>query len=188
MTERSDRTPDLSHQVEEGSSRPIVATSRCEVRIARSSMMGSTEAPQQGGGTRDDAVALRHAKADGASGEAGRVLAAQDDARPAASVIALLAVVSLKERADLVRERMNAAARPIFASFASFARRRGVPLAHLQEAIDGSKPLAHPEIVRRLGGALHSEEMRSVIASNADPALVPLNVRAGIAKMMAQDL
>lgn len=185
MTERSGPTPDLSHRVEDGSSRPIIATSRCEVRIARSSMMGSAEAPRSGDGTRGDAVALRHAEADGASGEVGRVLGAQGDARPAASVIALPAVASLKERADLVRERTNAAARPILESF---ARLRGLPLGRLQKAIDGPRPLAHLEVVRRLGGALHSEAMRSGIVSHADPTLVPLNVRVGAAKMMAQAL
>lgn len=185
MTDRSDPTGDLSHHVEDSSPRSIVAISRCKVRIVRSSKMESTEAPSPGGGTRHGAIALRQAEADEASGEAGRVLRARDDAPSAAAVVALPAVVSLKERADLVRERTNAATRPILESF---ARRRAIPLERLQAAIDGSIPLTHPEVVRRLGGALHSEAMRNQIVSHADPTLVPLNVRAGVAKMMAQDL
>lgn len=86
-------------------------------------------------------------------------------------------------RGQIVRERLNAAARPILYRF---ARRRGMRVERLQDVIDGSMPLTHPEIVSRMGGALYSEDMRSVIAINADPALVPLKVRSGIAKMTAQ--
>jgi hypothetical protein len=88
-------------------------------------------------------------------------------------------------RGNLVRERLNAAARPILCAF---ARRRGVLTRRLQAVIDGPRPLVDPPVVRQLGGALHSEAMRDAIASNADPALVPLKVRAGLATMLAQAL
>lgn len=204
MTDRSGPRRDPSQRGEDSSSQSIVATLHCKVRIVRFSTMEGMEVPCPEEGVPDDAVAPRHAEADRASGAAARILGAQDDTRLAAfdleirgddlgrndaaiaaSMVALPATMSSKARGDLVRERMNAAARPILESF---ARRRGMPLERLQEAIDAPRPLTHPEIVRRLGGALHSEDMRGVIAANADPALVPLKVRAGLAKMMAQDL
>lgn len=140
MTDRSGRTRDPSHHVEGGSSRSIVSTSRCKVWIVRSSTMECTEAPRPGDGSPDDAVALGQAEAEGASGKAGRVHRGQDDARPPTSVVALPAVVSLKERPDLVRERTNAAARPI----PSFARRRGLPLGRLRKAIAAGPGRSRP--------------------------------------------
>lgn len=203
MTDFNDPGRDSSHRAEDGSSRSVVSISRQEAPIVRSSTMESMEVLGQEDGS-PDVVAPRHTEADVAPGEGERVLGTQDDARPAASglvvqtfdlgwsgvairasVVALPATVPSKVRGDLVRERMNAAARPILESF---ARRRGMPLERLQEAIDGPRPLTHPEIVRRLGGALHSGEMQGMIASQADPALLPLKVRAGVANMAAQDL
>lgn len=108
-----------------------------------------------------------------------------DDATGTALDTASPVHVSADILASRVREQVNAAARPIFEAF---ARGRGIPLRPLQKAIDGPAPLTNPRIMLRLGGALHSEAMRNVIASHADPALVPLKVRAGLAKMLAQDL
>ena len=84
-----------------------------------------------------------------------------------------------------VRRRMNAAVRPILEAF---ARCQGLWSKRLLGAIGGPTPLTHPVIVRELGGALHSEAMRSAITANASFALVPLQVRAGLAKLMAQEL
>lgn len=95
------------------------------------------------------------------------------------------AVGSEPSRSEEIRRRLNAAARPILESF---ARRQGLSSKRLLGAIAGPTPLTHPAVARDLGGALHSEVMRSAIAANADPALVPLQVRAGLAKLMAQDL
>lgn len=95
------------------------------------------------------------------------------------------AVGSEPSRSDDVRRRMNAATGPILEAF---ARRHGLASKRLLGAIGGPTPLTHPAVTRELGGALHSEAMRSAIAANADPALVPLQVRAGLAKLMAQDL
>lgn len=94
-------------------------------------------------------------------------------------------IASDRERSSLVRRRINAAARPILEAY---ARSHGQPSKRLQTAIEGPAPLAHPAIARELGGALHSEAMRDAIAANADPGLVPLKVRADLAKMSAQDL
>ncbi len=156
-----------------------------------------------GDGLASDITTPRHAEVEGVSGEAEHVLAEQVDRHPSAaipkipgddsgrnsaptsaSIVALPTFASPKERGRLVRHRMNAAARPILESFAS---RRGIPLERLRKAINGPIPLTHPAIARQLGGALHSEEMRGVIDAKADPALVPLNIHAGVAKMMAQD-
>lgn len=88
-------------------------------------------------------------------------------------------------RSEAVRRRMNAAATPILEAF---ARCQGLSSKRLLGAVGSPTPLTHPTVARELGGALHSDAMRGAIAANADPALVPLQVRAGLAKLMAQDL
>lgn len=88
-------------------------------------------------------------------------------------------------RGRLVRERVNAAVRPILLDF---AKRRGLALRHLRPVINSSTPLVEPSVVRDLGGALHSDAMRGAIALNCDRSLVPLQVREGLVRMDAQDL
>ncbi|WP_289015435.1 hypothetical protein [uncultured Methylobacterium sp.] len=103
----------------------------------------------------------------------------------AAAVVVRYTKNASVERRGIVRERLNAAVRPILRAF---VRRRGIRLEDVQDAIDGPTPLADPSVVRHLGGALHSEAMRCAIASTADPTLLPLEVRAGLARMRAQSL
>jgi len=163
------------------------------------------EPPHLKDGPPEGVVAAKRPDVEGPSGEVERVLGARADICAAAAadpviqgdnpgwnstatsvpIVAFPVIASPDVRRHLVRERTNAAARPILESFAWC---RGIPLERLREAIDGPTPLTHPEIVRRLAGALNSKAMRSVIASNADLALLPLKVRIGISKMMAQDL
>ncbi len=90
-----------------------------------------------------------------------------------------------REHGDLVRHHTNAAVRPILKAY---ARRKGLLSRSLEAAIDGPTALTHPAVARELGGALLSEAVRNAIAENADHALVPLNVRAGLAKMIGQNL
>lgn len=89
------------------------------------------------------------------------------------------------DHSEVVSQRTNAAARPILEAF---ARRHGIFSKQVIKAVGGPTPLIHPVVARELGGALHSQAMGNVIAANADPALVPLKVRAGLAKLSAQDL
>ncbi|MCJ2121632.1 hypothetical protein [Methylobacterium sp. J-077] len=148
-------------------------------------------------------TAPKHADLQGLTSPNERVLAGPVDTRAAAdstirgdpfrqtgsatsrSIVTLSPNASIEARSKLIRERINAAARPILTRFAN---RRGLSLERLRKAIGGRTPLTHPEIVRHLGGALHSEEMQRAIASHADPGLLPLKVHAGVAKMMAEPL
>ncbi len=90
-----------------------------------------------------------------------------------------------QDRCNTVRERMNIAAKPILESF---ARRHGRYSDSVEAAIASTRPLVHPTVIRELSGALYSEAMRMTIALNANPTLVPLEVREGLAKLMALDL
>lgn len=110
----------------------------------------------------------------------------RDVAPNPARLVAFPGIASAGTCGHHVRERVNAAARPILQAF---ARSRGIPLDRLlRKAIEGPTPLVDPAVLRQLGGAVHSEAMQHAIASNADPALVPLKVRAGLARLMAQSL
>jgi len=88
-------------------------------------------------------------------------------------------------RHNIVRQRTNAAVRPILEAY---GRRHGILSESLQTAIKGPKPLTHPAIVRKLGSALHSEAMWNAIAVNADPALVPFKVYADLKRLTSQNL
>ena len=89
------------------------------------------------------------------------------------------------EHRSLVRERTNAAARPILLAY---ARSRGVLTGPLRSAIEGSTPLVHPAVTGNLGGALHCEALRIAIDASADSTLVPWRVRADLTRLTAQDL
>ncbi|WP_179698697.1 hypothetical protein [Methylobacterium sp.] len=181
----------------------VVVSLPCGERISQFTMTQSLEAPRPENGLPPNVIAPKRADLQGLTSPNERVLAGPVDKRAAAgftirgdpfrqtgsatsgSIVTLSPNASIEARGKLVRERINAAARPILTRFAN---RRGLSLERLRKAIGGRTPLTHPEIVRHLGGALYSEEMQRVIASHADPGLLPLKVRAGVAKMMAEPL
>lgn len=109
----------------------------------------------------------------------------RNESATSGSVVTLRAEDTQEARGLFVRERIDAAARPILEGF---AKRRGLLDARLRDAIDGSMPLEHHEVVHRLGGAIHCEDMSGVIAAHSDPALVPLKVRAGLHRMTTSDM
>lgn len=110
---------------------------------------------------------------------------AEAGAAASANVVALGLPPTSVGRREAVRGRLNAAIRPILVRFASD---RNLPTAHLREHIEGDRPLTAEPIVRELQGAFHLQPLRAAIAAYADPALVPAEVRGGVAAMLAQDL
>lgn len=204
MTNHSGSGSDPIDPSSDSASTYFVKYFHSQASVVKTPVIGGMKITCPGKGPSESAAASKHGDAETPSGRAEVDVRMQSDARTAADDLTMLSdnpgqngaatpasIVALPTNAvpevrdRLVRERINVKARPILEGF---ARRLGIALDGLQESIDGPTPLADPEIMRRLGGALHSEEMRGVIASNADLALVPLNVRAGVAKMMAQNL
>lgn len=178
MTDRPDSKPDPFRATGDSSARASVATLSDGHRPIEPRGRGNT-APE----TPERAVidAVRRAEAVFAKPEHTR---GADGTAISAQIVVLRANATLEARGRIVRERIDAAARPMLESY---ARQGGILTTPLHDAIYGPMPLEHPEVVRRLNGALHSEVMRSVIESQTDPALVPLNVRAGIVRMMSRD-
>lgn len=104
---------------------------------------------------------------------------------PSSNVVALHPLPNSAGRREAVRERLNAAIRPILVNVAG---RRSLPIVHLLAHIDGDRPLTAPPILDELGIAFVSHELRAAIAAYADRTFVPSAIRAGVATMMAQGL
>lgn len=122
-----------------------------------------------------------------APGTAGTTDPLHPEAGAAASsnVVPLLHPSISSEHREAVRERLNTAVRPVLKNVAG---RRGLPIAHLLAHIDGARPLTAPPVVNELGIAFVSHELRVAIAAYADRALIPFEIRTGVATMVAHSL